>query len=106
MKPVNKEALYQTLNQLEVDTHQNDFVYYSVPKGKLLLLQCENIEYGPSVMKITGVLMQDGAGDDGDQELIEMMGTEEDIVFDMFLDNDTSDLANNFKLIDDPFVVM
>jgi len=103
MKPVNTQELYLVLNQLEIETQQTDFIYYVVPKGKLLLLQFES-EYGLDVMKITGVLMQDGAGDDGDKQLIEMAGVDGDIVFDTFLDDGVSDLVTSFKLIDDPFV--
>jgi hypothetical protein len=54
------------------------------------------------VAVIDGILIQDGAGEQGNQQLLELYD-KEDIVLDVFFDDCPFDIERSLKLIDNPF---
>ena len=98
---INADTLYKLVNSLKVRIQTSDRSEYTIPEDKLLLLDWGTPEEN-AVTNITGVLIQDGAGVQGNQMLIELYD-DGDIVFDAFFDDCPFNLDKRLKLIDNPF---
>ena len=102
MKPINAETLYKLLNGLTVANRTTDRSEYTIPKDKLLLLDWGTPEEN-HITNIAGVMIHDGAGAEGNQMLLELFGSDDEVVFDAFFDYCPFNLDKRLKLIDNPF---
>ena len=102
MRPLNQQHLYFILNQLTVTNRTIDMSEYTIPKGKRLLLRWEGNAFGDDITNILHVAVHDGAGSNGDQQLLELSDNE-DVIFDAFFDDYPNDIETHLKLIDCPF---
>ena len=100
MPAINETHLLDLVSQLVVRIQTSDRSEYRIPNGKLLLLDWGTPEEN-AVTNVQGVLIQDGAGDQGNRMLLELY--DDDIVFDAFFDDCPLNLEMRLKLIDSPF---
>lgn len=102
MKQIDTVHLYSLLNALKVRIRTSDRSEYTIPEDKLLLLNW-GTDSNSNVTNLAGVLIQDGAGVDGNQQLMELYDSDGEIIFDAFFDDCPFDLKKRLRLIDNPF---
>jgi len=89
------------LSNLNIIHNDTDTSVYEVPADKILLFMWKD-EDGTHYESVAQIAMSDGAGDEGDKELIELFSVTSEIV-DAFLDDQTIDFSEKLRLIDNPF---
>ena len=98
---LNETHLQTLLNRLTVSIQTSDRSEYTIPKDKLLLLFWKEESF-TEVAVIDGILIQDGAGVEGNQQLLELYNSVGEILFDAYFDDCPFDLERSLKLIDNP----
>ena len=102
-QPIDQAHLDSITSKLVVYKQTTDHTDYTIPNGKLLLLNW-GIDSSSHLTNVTNVIIQDGAGSNGNQQILELYDGDGDLILDAFFDNCPYSLEKRLKLIDNPFI--